>query len=61
MITPCKSICKIDKLKKVCIGCGRTVEEIQRWSRYTDDERMDVMKRLGYGKREGREKKLIGR
>ena len=58
MITPCVGICKIDKETQICKGCSRTVEEIRMWSRYTDIERMDVMRRLGYGQREGREEKL---
>ena len=48
-ITPCVSLCKLEDGK--CIGCGRTREEIARWTRFTDDERMAVMKRLGYGQR----------
>ena len=51
-ITPCVSLCKLEDGK--CIGCGRTREEIARWTRFTDDERMEVMKRLGYGKRKKR-------
>jgi len=58
MITPCVGICKIDNETQICKGCNRTVEEIRMWSRYTDLERMDVMRRLGYGQREGREEKL---
>ena len=58
MISPCVRECKIDKQTHICRGCGRSIEEIQQWSKYTDDQRMVVMKRLGYGKREGREEKL---
>lgn len=53
-ITPCKSICKVDPHLYVCEGCGRTVEEIRQWTKYSDQQRMDVMKRLGYGKRKKR-------
>jgi len=52
MITPCISICQIEKETRICKGCGRSIEEIQQWSRYTDDERMVVMKRLNYDNRE---------
>jgi predicted Fe-S protein YdhL (DUF1289 family) len=58
MITPCISVCKIDKETRTCQGCGRTIDEIRDWSKYTDTERMEVMRRLGYGKRMGREEKL---
>ena len=50
MITPCISVCKIDIHTSTCQGCGRTMEEIRMWSKYSDEERMGVMKRLGYGK-----------
>lgn len=58
MITPCVFICKIDSETQTCIGCHRTAEEIHNWYEYTDDERMQIMKRLGYGKRMGRIEKL---
>jgi predicted Fe-S protein YdhL (DUF1289 family) len=58
MITPCIAICKIDNETAVCRGCGRTTEEIRMWTKYTDEERMEVVKRLGYGKRRGRDEKL---
>jgi predicted Fe-S protein YdhL (DUF1289 family) len=31
----------------VCQGCGRTLKEIARWSKMTDEERRAVMRRLG--------------
>ena len=55
-ITPCVSICKLED--GICIGCERTKEEIAKWKRYTDEERMVVMKRLGYGKRKKKMKKV---
>jgi len=58
MITPCISVCRINKETRTCLGCGRTIDEITQWSKYSDDERMQVMKRLGYGKRAGRDEKL---
>ena len=30
VITPCVSICRLDK-ENICIGCGRTKEESQKW------------------------------
>lgn len=55
-ITPCVSLCVVDKETKKCKGCGRTLDEIRNWSRYSDEERMEVMKKLGYGKRKRRVK-----
>lgn len=50
-VTPCISICKLNIETRVCEGCGRTQMEIFMWTKYTDEERMEVMRRLGYGKR----------
>jgi len=57
MITPCVSLCNIDETDK-CTGCKRTSEEIRDWYAYTSEQRMDIMRRLGYGKRMGREERL---
>jgi predicted Fe-S protein YdhL (DUF1289 family) len=50
-VTPCISICFIDPGTKSCTGCNRTAEEIREWTKYTHEQRMEVMIRLGYGKR----------
>jgi predicted Fe-S protein YdhL (DUF1289 family) len=50
-ISPCKQICQLNHVDKVCKGCGRTIEEITKWPKMTYHERMKVMKRLGYGTR----------
>ena len=50
-ISPCKQICQLNQVDKVCKGCGRTIEEITKWPKMTYHERMKVRKRLGYGTR----------
>ena len=30
----------------ICEGCGRTLDEIIEWTRMTDEEKQQVMKRL---------------
>jgi len=55
-ITPCVQICRIDVESRVCSGCGRTIDEIREWTSYTEEERMAIMRRLGYGKRRKRDK-----
>lgn len=57
-LTPCISICQVDAFTGVCIGCGRTQKQINLWNDYTDDQRMEVMKSLGYGKRMSREERM---
>jgi predicted Fe-S protein YdhL (DUF1289 family) len=42
--SPCVNVCTLDA-HKVCIGCGRTIEEIAIWSRLDDEERRAVCER----------------
>lgn len=42
--SPCISICRMHN--DVCIGCRRTLVEITRWSRMSDDERARIMSEL---------------
>jgi len=44
ILSPCIKVCKLQD--NVCIGCGRTVEEIARWLKYSDAEREQIMQRL---------------
>jgi len=53
-ITPCIGICTINPATQICSGCGRTTLEIRCWKEYTYDQRMAVMKRLGFGRRRSR-------
>ena len=42
--SPCVNVCTLDA-HKVCIGCGRTIEEIAVWSRLGLEERLAVCER----------------
>jgi hypothetical protein len=44
--TPCIKICTFDARAALCLGCGRTVEEIARWSAMSAAERARVMAEL---------------
>ena len=46
MQTPCIKLCKLDPKQQYCIGCKRTIEEIQRWAYMTPAEREKIMKQL---------------
>ncbi|MGA8395452.1 MAG: DUF1289 domain-containing protein, partial [Pseudolabrys sp.] len=30
--TPCVKVCTLDARMGLCLGCGRTVDEIARWT-----------------------------
>ena len=46
MITPCITICQIDPATDICIGCLRTIEEIEFWSDMTEEEQLLVIAEL---------------
>jgi uncharacterized protein len=41
--TPCIEICEIDLRTGLCRGCGRSLDEIARWSEMSQRERRGVM------------------
>jgi uncharacterized protein len=41
--TPCINVCVLDPLSALCIGCGRTGEEITAWTTMSETERLAVM------------------
>jgi predicted Fe-S protein YdhL (DUF1289 family) len=42
--TPCIKICTLDRTSGLCLGCGRTADEIARWLAFSADERRAVMR-----------------
>jgi predicted Fe-S protein YdhL (DUF1289 family) len=40
--SPCVNVCALDDAD-ICVGCQRTVSEITRWSRMSNDERRAVL------------------
>jgi predicted Fe-S protein YdhL (DUF1289 family) len=42
--SPCVSICRYED--EVCVGCGRTVDEVVGWYDMNDDEKLAVLSRL---------------
>ncbi|MBI5318996.1 DUF1289 domain-containing protein [Bradyrhizobium sp.] len=44
--TPCIAVCQMDPGTNLCLGCGRTLPEIARWSGMDGTERRAVMAQL---------------
>jgi len=44
-LSPCVDICTLDS-DFVCIGCGRSIEEILKWQEYTVEQQAAVLDRL---------------
>ena len=41
--SPCIKVCVVDSLAALCIGCGRTTQEIAAWTAMSEAERLAVM------------------
>ena len=41
--TPCVQVCVIDPRSALCIGCGRTLDEIAGWSGLEEPRRLAIM------------------
>jgi len=41
--SPCISVCVTDPNSDLCYGCARTTPEIAKWSKYTDEEKKQVI------------------
>ena len=44
--TPCVKICTLDAGAGLCLGCGRTIDEIAGWGAMTPSERSRIMAEL---------------
>jgi predicted Fe-S protein YdhL (DUF1289 family) len=44
--TPCVNVCLLDSDTGLCVGCGRTLQEIANWSAMTPGERRAIMAAL---------------
>lgn len=41
--SPCIRVCVIDEEHRLCVGCGRTLDEIGAWLTMPDAERRRIM------------------
>jgi hypothetical protein len=41
--SPCVHICAVDPATRLCVGCGRSIDEISRWVSMTPQERRAIM------------------
>ena len=46
MKSPCVQVCQMDPRRGLCIGCGRTLDEIARWAQMNDEERERIIAEL---------------
>ena len=41
--SPCINVCVTDPNNDLCYGCARTTPEIAKWSKYTDEEQIQII------------------
>ncbi|MCZ8097928.1 MAG: DUF1289 domain-containing protein [Alsobacter sp.] len=41
--SPCIHVCTVDPASRLCVGCGRTLDEIGRWATMSPAERRTIM------------------
>ncbi len=46
METPCANVCLLDADLGLCVGCGRTIDEIANWASMSAAERAAIMAAL---------------
>ncbi len=44
--TPCVKVCFVDPAAGLCVGCFRTMNELARWTKYSDAEREAILAAL---------------
>ena len=44
--TPCEKICIVDHASGLCLGCGRSLAEIERWTTFGENERVGIRSEL---------------
>jgi uncharacterized protein len=44
--SPCNRVCVVHPAARICIGCGRSLDEIGRWLALSEDERTAIMAQL---------------
>ena len=45
--SPCVGICSATALgDEVCLGCGRTFDEVRLWNTFTDTQKVSINQRL---------------
>lgn len=44
--SPCIAVCRLDARSGLCIGCGRSIDEIATWPDLDESARQRILERL---------------
>lgn len=53
--SPCINVCTMDEDSGLCLGCARTLQEVARWKRMSEEQKRAVVNQLPARKRRMRE------
>lgn len=49
--SPCKAACRLNDDRRFCLSCGRLIEDIARWSRMSDEDKLIAINKAEYNKK----------
>lgn len=52
--SPCVKVCVLDEASGLCLGCGRSLDEIAGWTIMTEAERRRIMRELPARRAQGK-------
>ena len=58
IVSPCINVCVSDPETDLCYGCSRTTKEIKEWSKYSDQEQLEVI-RISRSRMDGWQQNLL--
>lgn len=44
--SPCNRVCVVNPTARICVGCGRSLDEVARWVALSEAERKSIMAQL---------------
>lgn len=53
--SPCINVCTIDEESGLCLGCARSLQEVARWRRLSEEQKRAVVNQLTERKRKMKE------
>ena len=59
VVSPCRSLCQLDS-HNICMGCYRKSTEINFWTTYSNQEKLEVIKKAEQRRAQADREKSLG-
>lgn len=46
IVSPCRKLCQLHPIERICHGCFRTIDEISSWAKFSDARRRRIIEEL---------------